>query len=64
MLYRLHLTYDETIDNLVLKLITTTTIGYTLPPGFFEVTDINFMLESLLPEEVKVNNTVDDVRLR
>ena len=64
MVYRFQLTYDEIIDILDLKYIPTTTIGYTLPPGMYEIVDINFMLKSLLPKEVKVNIAVDDVRLR
>ena len=30
----------------------------------YEIIDINFTLKSLLPKELKVNNTIDDVRLR
>ena len=62
--YRLQLTYDEIIDVLDLKYIPTSTIGCTLPLGMYEIIDINFMLKSLLPKEVKVNITIDDVRLK
>ena len=44
MLYRLQLKYDETIDILDLKYIPTTTIGYTLQPGMYEVTEIIMVL--------------------
>ena len=64
MVYRYQLTYNEIIDVLNLKYIATTTIGYTLVPGMYEIIDIDFMLKSLLPKEVKVNITVDDVRLK
>ena len=47
-----------------LKHIPTTTIGYKLPPGMYEIIDINFLLKSLLPKEVKVDITVDDIRLK
>ena len=30
----------------------------------YEIIDFNFMLKSLLPKEVKVNITIDDVRLK
>ena len=63
MVYRFQLTYEETIDTLDLKNIPTTTIGYSLPPGIYENIDINLMLKSLLPNEVKVNLKIDDVRL-
>ena len=64
MVYRLQLTYDEIVDILDFKYIPTSTKGCTLVPGIYEVTDINFMLKSLLPEEVKVNLTIDEVRLK
>ena len=64
MVYRFQLTYDEIIDILDLKNIPTTTLGYTLPPGIYETIDISFMLKSLLPKEVTLIITVDDVRLR
>ena len=50
MVCRFQLTYDEIIDILGLKYIPTTTIGYALPPGMYEIVDINFMLKSLLPK--------------
>ena len=64
MLYRFQLTYDEIIDFSDVKYIPTTTTGFRLLPGIYEIIDTIFMLKSLLPEEVKVNITVDDVRLR
>ena len=47
-----------------MKYINASTIGYTLEPGIYEIGDSNLMIKSLLPTEVKVNNTIDDVRLR
>ena len=64
MTYRFQLTYGEIIDILDLKYIPTTTIGYTLPPGMYEIIDINFMLKSLLPKDVKVNITNYDIKLK
>ena len=64
MVYRLQLTYDEAVDFSDYKYIPASTKGYTLVPGVYEVTDINFMLKSLLPKEVQVNITIDDVRLK
>ena len=43
-----------------MKYIDASTAGYTLEPGIYEISDINFMLMSLLPDEVKVNITIDD----
>ena len=42
----------------------TSTKGYTLAPGIYEVTDNNMMLKSLLPKEVKVIMIIDDIRLK
>ena len=64
MVYRLQLTYDETVDILDFKYLPTSTKGYTLVPGIYEVTDINFMLKSLLLKKVKVIITLDEVRLK
>ena len=64
MVYRLQFTYDEIVDILDVKNIAGSTKGYTLPPGIYEINDINLMLKSLLPEEVKVAITIDDIRLK
>ena len=64
MVYRLQLTYDEIIDILDVKYIAGSTIGYTLLPGVYEISDINLMLKSLFPGEVKINYTIDDIGLR
>ena len=63
LVYRFQLTYDEIIDILDLKHIAASTKGYTLPPGVYEIIDNNFMLKCLLSKEVKVNFTIDDIRL-
>ena len=61
VVYRFQLTYDENIDILDLKKFPTSTIGYILPPGLYETSDIVLMLKSLLPKEVKVDITIDDI---
>ena len=64
MVYRMQLTYNEIVDILDVKYIAGSTIGYTLPPGVYEITDNNLMLKSLLPKGVKGNFTVVDIRLK
>ena len=64
MVYRLQLTYDEIIDILDVKYIAGSTIGYTLLPGVYEISDINLMLKSLFPGKVKINYTIDHIGLR
>ena len=60
----MQLTYDEIIDILDLKKIPTKRTGYSIPPGTCEINDFNFMLKNLLPQEVKLDITIDDVRLQ
>ena len=64
LVYRMQLTYDEIIDVLDLKYISTKRIGYSLNPGIYEVVDLNNTLKHILPDNVKVNVTIDDIRLK
>ena len=63
-MYRFQLTYDEIIDILDLKYILTKRTGYTLEPGIYEIIDLNKTLKYILPDNVKVSITIDDVRLK
>ena len=64
LVYRMQLTYDEIIDVLDLKYIPTKRTGYSLNPGIYEVVDLNNTLKHILPDNVKVNNTIDDIRIK
>ena len=64
MVYRMELTYDEIVVILETKYIAASTIGYTLPQAKYEISDINLMLKSLLPDQLKVNITIDNIRLK
>ena len=64
LVFRFHLTHPEIMDILDVKHIAGSTKGYTLAPGIYEILDFVFMLKSLLPNELKLNNTVDDIRLK
>ena len=64
LVYRMQLTYDEIIDVLDLKYISTKRIGYSLNPGIYEIVDLNNTLKHILPDNVKVNVTIDDIRLK
>ena len=64
LVYRMQLTYDEVIDILDLKYISTKRTGYSLNPGIYEVVDLNNTLKYILPDNVKVSITIDDVRLK
>ena len=64
LVYRMRLSYDEIIDILDLKYIPTKRTGYSLNPGIYEVVDLNNTLKHILPNNVKVNITIDDIRLK
>ena len=64
LVYRMRLSYDEIIDILDLKHISTKRTGYSLNPGIYEVDDLNNSLKYILPDNVKVNVTIDDIRLK
>ena len=63
MVFRMELTYCEIEKILDVKYIATSTTRYTLPVGIYETSGISSMLKNLLPNEVKVNFTIDDNRL-
>ena len=56
--------YDEIMDILDLKFIPTKRTGYSLNPGIYEVVDLNNTLKYILPDNVKVSVTIDDIRLK
>ena len=64
LVYRMQLTYDEIIDVLDLKYIPTKRIGYSLEPGNYEIVDLNNTLKHILPNNVKIDVTIDDFRLK
>ena len=64
LVYRKQLTYDEIIDVLDLKYISTKRIGYSLNPGIYEVIDLKNTLYHILPDNVKVSITINDIRLK
>ena len=60
----MRLSYDEIMDILDLKYIPTKRTGFSLNPGIYEVIDLNNTLKHILPNNVKVNITIDDIRLK
>ena len=46
------------------KYIDAKSTGFTFPIGIYEIVDNNSIVKSLLPDEVKVNITIDDTRLK
>ena len=64
LIYRMQLTYNEIIDVLDLEYIPTKRMGFSLDPGIYEIVDLNNTLKYILPNNVKVNITIDDIRLK
>ena len=64
LVYRMRLSYDEIMDILDLKYIPTKRTGYSLNPGIYEVVDLHNTLKHILPDNVKINITIDDIRLK
>ena len=64
MVCRLQLNYDEILDILDLKYIPQKRTGYSLNPGIYEVVDLNNSLKYILPDNVKIDVTKDDVGLK
>ena len=60
----MELTYSEIENILDMKHIDASATGYTVPPGVYKVNTIHSRLKSLLHDEVKVNITTEDFRLR
>ena len=52
------------MDILDLKYIPTKRTGYSLNPVFYEVVDLNNTLKHILRDNVKVNITIGDIRLK
>ena len=64
LVYRMRLSYDDIMDILDLNYIPTKRTGYSLNPGIYEVVDLNNTLKHILPDNVKVSVTIDDIRLK
>ena len=65
MVFIMELTYSDIEYKLDVKHFDASSTGYTLPPSVYEISDINSMLYSFFPNEVKVNGRRnDDFRLR
>ena len=63
MVFEEELTYDGIVDIVDGNYIAGSAIEFTSPPSIYDNSDNNLMLRSLLPDDVKVNVTIDDIRL-
>ena len=55
---------NEYLDILDVKYNNGATIGYVFSPRIYEITEFISMINPSIPDEVKVNITIDDIRLR
>ena len=60
LVYRMQLTYNEIINILDLKYIGTKRISYSIEPNIYNVVDLNKTLKNILPDNVKINITIDE----
>ena len=60
LVYRFRLTYDEIMDILDLKYISTERMGYSIEPNIYNVVDLNKTLKNILPNNVKIDITIDE----
>ena len=64
LVYRMQLTYDEIINILDLKYIPTKRIGYSVEPNIYNIVDLNKTLKNILPNNVKISITVDELKYK
>ena len=64
LVYRFKLTYDEIMDILDLKYIPTRRTGYSIEPNIYNVVDLNNTLKNILPDNVKINITIDEKKYK
>ena len=64
MVDSMQLTYDEIVDILGLKNIPSERTSSVLQPGIYKISDKKKTLEHILPDNVKVSITIDDIRLK
>ena len=60
LVYRMQLTYNEIINILDLQYTPTKRIGYSIEPNINNAPDLNKTLKNILPDNVKINVTIDE----
>ena len=60
LVYRFQLTYDEIIDILDLKYISSKRIDYSLKPEVYQISNINDTLKNNLPNNVLISVSIDE----
>ena len=60
LVYRMRLSYDDIMDILDLKYIPTKRMGYSIEPNIYNVVYLNKTLKNILPNNVKIDITIDE----
>ena len=60
LVYRMQLTYNEIIDILDLEYVPTKRMDYSIEPNIYNVVDLNKTLKNILPNNVKIDITIDE----
>ena len=60
LFYRMQLTYNEIINILDLKYISTKRTGYSIEPNIYDIVDLNKTLKNILPNNIKINVSIDE----
>ena len=60
LVYRMQLTYNEIINILDLKYISTKRTGYSIEPNIYDIVDLNKTLKNILPNNIKINVSIDE----
>ena len=60
LVYRMRLSYDEIMDILDLKYISTKRMGFSIEPNIYNVVDLNKTLKIILPNNIKIDITIDE----
>ena len=56
----MQLTYNEIINILDLKYISTKRTGYSIEPNIYDIVDFNKTLKDILPNNIKINVSIDE----
>ena len=60
LVYRMQLKYNEIINILDLKYISTKRTGYSIEPNIYDIVDLNKTLKNILPNNIKINVSIDE----
>ena len=64
LVYRMQLSYNEIINILDLKYISTERTGYSIEPNIYNVVDLNKTLKNILPNNIKIDITIDERKFK